>query len=315
MSRKSYPIFHRCFYIGFLLFFSVTEAVAQQVLPQQAGRKSQLAGGTYDSTWILLGILSIVIGFSIVYRRFMYNRLLTTTKDEAAGYAAEKSGNSLQSIDGVLEQVVAESDNNALKTHMQLVHNLLHTIDLLQQQLPFFQKELVTETLHETSQRLYSLTLIHNKISQHGHSQTVDVNELVPLLVDHYTEFAGNESMLRFQYSSTSRCVELSVQQALPLIFFINEVLSFFGRIKSENYFSQSVGIYLQEADGRIKLTVRTDGIDVLAEYGQLKRCLQQQVYKHFAESMDTRLAIDQSFGTSIHLQFEKKLSKLPVIY
>jgi len=315
MSRKSYPIFQRCISIGFLLFLLVYKTVAQQVIPQQTGPKTAFPAVAADSPWTLLLLIAIIIGFSFVYRRFMYGRLLSGKKNDAEGQASDPKTNAFQSIDGVLEQVVAESGNNALKTHMQLVHNLLHTIDLLQQQQAFFQKELVTDTLHEISQRLYSLTLIHTKISPRGHSQTVDINELVPLLLEHYTEFAGNESMTRFLYSSTSRSVELPVQQALPLTFFINEVLCFFGNIKSENYFSQSVGIYLQETDGHIKLTVRTDGLNVLAEYSQLKRSLQQQVDKHFGESMVTRLTIDQSFGTSIHLQFEKKLAKHPVIY
>ena len=39
----------------------------------------------------------------------------------------------------------------------------------------------------------------------------VDLHELVPILMDNYTVTAGNDCMVRFIYSSTSRCIELPV--------------------------------------------------------------------------------------------------------
>jgi hypothetical protein len=104
--------------------------------------------------------------------------------------------------------------------------------------------------------------LIYGKIYHKGQQEMVDLHELVPILMDNYTVTAGNDGMVRFIYSSTSRSIELPVHQAVPMTFFINEVLNSFGSIKSENYFSETVGVYLQETKGLVKLTVRTEGLN-----------------------------------------------------
>jgi two-component sensor histidine kinase len=314
MSRKSYPISLLYSVLSLLLIFSIEETTAQSIHNTAKQRQEAVSSHPFwQSPWALLLLIAVIIGFSIVYRRFMYSRLLTNKRNQAAMQAAGTTWTADQSIDGALEQAASISAQDNVKTHTQLVHNLLHTIDLLREQVAFFQEEVVTDTLHETSQRLYTLTLIHNNISRKAHLEFIEVNELVPMLVEHYTSFSGNQSMVRFIYSSAARTIELPIHQALSLAFFINDVLCVFGLVKSGSYFGQTVGIYLQETDGHIKLTIRTEGLNVPG--GSLKRNLNEKLHKYFPEIMNPRLTIDQSMGTSINLQFQKKLSKVPVIY
>jgi len=308
MSRTSYPIVQRLLIVLVLMGFSASQAGAQQVITRN------IPTAFLQSQWFLLLLFTVIIGFSIVYRRFMYNRLLASKRNMEA-LPGKSNEHQTESIDGLLDQFVSGNQQDNVKTHTQVVNNLLHTIGLLQQQASFFQGDLVTNSLQETSHRLFTLSLLHTSTYHKGEAEMVDLNELIPIVIDHFATSAGNNAMVRFIYSSTSRNIELPVQQAVPLTFFINEVLHCYGSIRSENYFSESVGLYLQEAKGLVKLTVRTEGLNTTAAFSSLKQNFHQQVRKYFPESLHARLSMEQSLGAGIHLQFRKHPSKLPVIY
>jgi hypothetical protein len=309
MSRTSYPIALRLLIVLVMMGFSASQAVAQQVITRS------ISTAFIQSQWFLLLLFTLIIGFSIVYRRYMYNRLLASKRSMEALPGKANENSQAESIDGFLDQVVQGNEQDNVKTHTQVVHNLLDTIGLLQQQAAFFQGELVTNSLQETSHRLFTLSLLHNNIYHNGQDEIVDLNNLVPIIIDHYAATAGNNAMVRFIYSSTSRNIELPVLQAVPVTFFINEVLHCYGSLRSESYFSESVGFYLQETKGLVKLTVRTEGLNAPAAGTSLKQNLHQQVQKYFPQSMHARLSIEQSLGAGIYLQFKKQPSKLPVIY
>jgi two-component sensor histidine kinase len=309
MSRTSYPIFRDLWVVIVAMGVSTTPVFARQ------GTTRYIASGFFNSPVFLLLILSSVICFSIVYRKWMYNRLLAGKKELETLPPKTTLKAQMTPIDGILDQVVLDKEQENIKTHIQVVHNLLHFINLVQQQPSFFRGDMVNSSLKEASQRLFTLSLIHAKLYHKGQQEMVDLHELVPILIDNYTSTAGNDCMIRFIYSSTSRNIELPVNQVVPMTFFINEVLNSFGSIKSENYFSETVGVYLQETKGLVKLTVRTEGLNVLADFITLKRNLHQQVHKYFPESLSPHLSIDQALGTSIHLQFQKQTSKLSVIF
>jgi two-component sensor histidine kinase len=307
MSRTSYPIARHFLIVILLMGFSANHAAAQQIITRN------ISTGFFQSQWFLLMLFILLISFSIIYRKFMYNRLLASKKSMLS-MPEDQDTDPASSIDGLLDQVVLGNTQDNVKTHTQVVNNLLNTIGLLQQQATIFQREMVTTSLHETSQRLFTLTLLQSKIYQKAQLEMVDLHELVPILIDHFSAI-GNKSRIRFIYSSTARSIELPVQQAVPMTYFINEVLASFGSVKSENYFSESVGFYLQETKGLVKLTVRTEGLHVPQAFTSLKQNLHQHVLKYFPNSLDARLSIEQSLGTSIHLQFSKQSSKVPVIY
>jgi hypothetical protein len=310
MSRTSYPIALRLLVVLVIVGFSASQAVAQQVITRNISSTSFI-----QSQWFLLLLFTLIIGFSIVYRRFMYNRLLASKRSMEALPGKTGEHSPTESIDGLLDQVVQGNEQDNVKTHTQVVHNLLDTIGLLQQQAAFFQGQLVTNSLQETSHRLFTLSLLHNNIYHNGQDEIVDLNKLIPIIIDHYAATAGNNAIVRFIYSSTSRDIELPVLQAVPVTFFINEILHCYGSLRSENYFSESVGFYLQETKGLVKLTVRTEGLNAPAAFTSLKQNLHQQVQKYFPQSMHPRLSIEQSFGAGIYLQFKKQPSKLPVVY
>ncbi|HSB92401.1 MAG TPA: histidine kinase dimerization/phosphoacceptor domain -containing protein [Flavitalea sp.] len=309
MSRTSYPIVRRLLIVLVALGFSASPAVAQQVITRN------IPTASLQSEWFLLLLIIVMIGFSIVYRKFMYNRLLASKRNLET--LPLKGNDKLQneSIDGLLHQVVRGEGKDNGKTHTQVVNNLLSTIGLLQQQVSFLQGDVVTNSLRETSHRLFTLSLLHAKLYINGEGEMVDINELVPVLIGHFAESSGNNSMVRFIYSSASGNIELPIQQAVPVTFFINEVLHCYGSLRAENDFSESVGIYLQESKGLVKLTVRTEGLDAPATFTSLKHNLHQQVQKYFPDTLHARLSIDQSFGSGINLQFRKQPSKQPVAY
>jgi hypothetical protein len=81
----------------------------------------------------------------------MYNRLLVSKR--GLELLPPKATLKARPIDGILDQVVLDKDQENVKSHIQVVHNLLHLIGLLQQQTSFFQDDIVNSSLKEASQR------------------------------------------------------------------------------------------------------------------------------------------------------------------
>src|SRR5688572_32965383 len=133
MSRTSYPIFRKLLFVAITMGISAFQAVAEQV------NAKPVTVGFFQSPLFLLIIFSTIICFSIVYRKFMYNRLLASKKNLELPAKTHLKAHG-RPIEGILDQVVLDKDQENVKTHIQVVHNLLHLIGLLQQQSPFFQR-------------------------------------------------------------------------------------------------------------------------------------------------------------------------------
>src|SRR3954471_2752741 len=98
MSRTSYPIARHFLIVILLMVFSAKHAVAQQIITRN------ISTGFFQSQWFLLMLFILLISFSIIYRKYMYNRLLASKKN-LLSLAEDQDTDPTSSIDGLLDQV------------------------------------------------------------------------------------------------------------------------------------------------------------------------------------------------------------------
>lgn len=146
------------------------------------------------------------------------------------------------------------------------------------------------------------------------HGGSIDINDCIPDLIENLAGSSQEHLNARIVFSSPSRCIELETSQALALAMVINDVLSWFIIIAETNYFVESVGLYLQETKGLVKLTVKAEGLYRSKDLEQLNKGLRQTLVSHFAEAYNTRFSIDNNLGIQINVQFEKQMARKPAL-
>lgn len=306
MTRTSYPIVLKNLIALLLVTLSGTATFARgngigqiQQSPHLAASNAQLIG--------LFGLFVGIILLSIFYRRFMYNRLLAKPQANERNLQPI-STSALSPEDRLLQQLVEVVEEDESAKYQHIINNLQDAIRLMQPTGNVTGDEEFRRSISHHAHRIFTLTTIHDRFYiADNNSRVVDFNEIVPLLIENLSLADGAHARIQFIFSSPSRSIELDIRQAMAFSQVINEILFWFATPKSANYFTESVGIYLQENKGQVKLTVRTEGLNLTKDLRTLRRNLVQCIHAHFPDHQEPLLQVDESMGTSINFQVLKR--------
>jgi two-component sensor histidine kinase len=157
----------------------------------------------------IAGILVLTLTTGLIYRQFR-------EKSKANRIIAAKNGQ--------LEQLNTEKDWLLKEMHHRVKNNLQIIISLLEsQQAGNLDKEAL-KALETSKNRIFAISLIHQKLYQSTENKTVDMSCYIPELVSYLKDcFLGNQ---RITFNVHSDFIELNVGQAIPLGLIINEAVT-----------------------------------------------------------------------------------------
>jgi two-component sensor histidine kinase len=183
------------------------------------------------------------------------------------------------------------------------VKNNLHTVICLLQSQALYLEDDALKAIEISRQRIYAMSLIHQKIYQSEDIKTVDMTNYIPEFIGYLRESFGNPAHIQFQL--TIDPVKLDVSQAIPIALIVNEAVTNAIKYAFPDRRPGTITILLQQLEDHMKLTVKDNGVGMDQVLLDIElNSLGIQLMKGLAREINGAISFDIDQGTRISLIF-----------
>ena len=270
-----------------------------KVLHSDAASKNAMLDKVNLQRNIILAVMVLSCILTVMaYRFYLYK--------QQSNKSILKSNKLIKSKNKQLEYLVEEKEW-LLKEVQHRVKNNLHTIIcLLESQAAYLENDAL-KAIEKSQNRIYTISLIHQKLYQSEEIHVIDMASYIPELVQYLKDsfqIASDKIYFRMDINPIS----LDPSIAVPVALIINEALTnsikyaFPGNLHGEISIS-----FLQQHDRSIKLELADNGVGLDENFENFDPdSLGIQLIKGLSKEIQGHLSINSKGGFSITVVFEK---------
>ncbi|AWK05779.1 hypothetical protein HYN56_16675 [Flavobacterium crocinum] len=259
----------------------------------------------------LLNIISISSLFLLlVIIILLYNRSKIKQKNNIRLEQKEKEIN-LKNIK--LQRLVEEKEWLLKEIHHRVKNNLQTVISLLNSQSNYLKDDLAINTIKNSQNRIYAMSLIHQKLYRENNLSTIDMPEYCNELVDYLKESFHSE-FIHFELNIDP--IELDISQAIALGLIINEVVTNSIKYAFKDKENCEIKIaLLNDRENYCILIISDNGIGI-ADISELEHSSSfgMTLIKGLSETLEGTLSIENKNGVTFKLTFEKEINQTSII-
>jgi two-component sensor histidine kinase len=283
----------------------------QQVELQQAGtvRNFIIAGAG-------LLFISLVLGYGRYRQKQHSNRLLQAQQKEI-----NRINQSLQLTvaekDSLLtdkDSLLVEKDWLLKEVNHRVKNNLHMVISLLESQAMYLENDAL-KAMETSKHRIFSMSLIHQKLYQSDDLKTIDMSVYLPELVNYLRDSFDAGKYIHFSLEVDP--VQLGVAQAIPLALVLNEAIT--NSIKYAFPVNRlgEISIKMRQTDKNIELTIMDNGVGMVkATENTDLDSLGLKLMRGLIEEISGQIQFENNNGTIITITFKIDLlvEKYPLL-
>ncbi|HKG06317.1 MAG TPA: histidine kinase dimerization/phosphoacceptor domain -containing protein, partial [Pedobacter sp.] len=248
---------------------------------------AELAKAKTNRNITIAGILVLTFTTGLIYRQFR-------EKTKANHIIAAKNYQ--------LEQLNVEKDWLLKEMHHRVKNNLQIIISLLEsQQAGDLDKEAL-KALETSKNRVFAISLIHQKLYQSTENKTVDMSCYIPELIAYLKDCFMHDQKITFTVQAD--LINLNVGRAIPLGLVINEAVTNALKYAFLGKNSGQITINLRKISiDQFELSVADNGLGFdPKKHTKTSGSMGLTLIKGLAQQLDARLTIIQDQGTKILL-------------
>jgi two-component sensor histidine kinase len=216
----------------------------------------------------------------------------------------QRTNRTITQKNAALRQLVADKEWLLKEVHHRVKNNLHTVICLLQSQALYLEDDAL-KAIEISRQRIYAMSLIHQKIYQSEDIKTVDMTNYIPEFIGYLRESFGNPAHIQFQL--TIDPVKLDVSQAIPIALIVNEAVTNAIKYAFPDRRPGTITILLQQLEDHMKLTVKDNGVGMDQVLLDIElNSLGIQLMKGLAREINGAISFDIDRGTRISLIFNE---------
>lgn len=159
----------------------------------------------------------------------------------------------------LLETSLEEKETLLKEIHHRVKNNLQIVISLLDLQIASIKDVENNKILSQSKSRVYSMSLIHQKLYQSNNLSRVDIKSYVEDLLS-YLKNSYYSSKHKIEYSFAIEEKELSIDQAVPLGLIINELLTNSFKYGMLDDKINKIAVVLNFENDKLKLSIGDSG-------------------------------------------------------
>ncbi|MFT3822698.1 MAG: histidine kinase dimerization/phosphoacceptor domain -containing protein [Chitinophagaceae bacterium] len=264
------------------------------LLTQENERAKLLRNG------VLAGIAIMLIIVGLLYNQYRIK---------------QKANRDISQKNVALEQLVEEKEWLLKEVHHRVKNNLQTVVSLLESQAAYLNNE-ARQAIQESQNRIYTMSLIHQKLYQPENVSSIKMHSYLPELVSYLREGFHTDGKIRFSLQIAP--VELDVSQAIPVGLILNEAIT--NAIKHafpEQRPNNEIVILLeQQEDSMVALSIRDNGKGFSPNRNstglgmKLMKGLTEEIGGNFDIAAENGTKITIRFRATILLHETNKISK-----
>jgi two-component sensor histidine kinase len=269
-----------------------------KLLTQQSELKqSQLDQATLSRNVTLGGVAALLIILGLMYNQYKVNQRST--------YAINYKNVELQ-------KMVEEKEWLLKEIHHRVKNNLQTIVSLLESQSSFLKDEALT-AIQGSQNRVYAMSLLHQKLYQNNNVATISMANFLPELVSHLENSFDVRHRIHFRLSIEP--ILLDISNAVPIGLILNEAIT--NSIKYAFYqfghnHNNEIRIVMEKNGANfIQLTIADNGIGISQPIDKTKS-LGMKLMEGLTEDLNGHFQISSSNGTTICITFQPILITRP---
>ncbi|GGH76928.1 two-component sensor histidine kinase/tetratricopeptide (TPR) repeat protein [Filimonas zeae] len=260
------------------------------VLKQQASlHQAQIKQSNLLRNVTLGGILLLLIITGLLYNRYR---------------TRQRTSLQLHTKNRALQQLVEEKEWLVKEIHHRVKNNLQTIVSLLESQSAYLQDDALL-ALQDSQNRVYAMSLMHQKLYQTEHMVSIGMNRYLPELVAHLKDSFNIGESISFQQDIAD--VQIDVSQAIPVGLILNEAIT--NAIKyafDDSITPQIISIVMHTLpDGKMQLVIRDNGKGLPADFDSNRtNSLGMRLMKGLSEDIHGVLTIQSQDGVGVTVVF-----------
>jgi two-component sensor histidine kinase len=198
-------------------------------------------------------------------------------------------------------QLQAEKDRLVHQLHHRLKNNLQIAMSLLSIQSHYLDNEMAQAAIGQSRNRMYALSLIHQRLFRPDDLELIDIKRYVPDLVQYLRDNFPNQQRIVFHLDIDPTPLDAAI--AVPIGLILNESISNSLQWAFPGDRSGAIRIVLHQRQG-LFLTIADDGIGLgPREKSQRRLSMGFQLMDTLVEQLEGDIAIAGDDGTRISIR------------
>lgn len=190
--------------------------------------------------------------------------------------------------------------------HHRVKNNLQIAISLLNTQTYYLDNAKAVEAIRQSRNRMYVLSLIHQRLYQADNLELIHMDRYVPELIGYIEESFVHDRNIHFHIDIDP--VSLDVAQAIPIGLIINEAVTNSIKYAFPQRDGGSIHILLKHPEGNdILLEITDDGVGVKPGFDiKQTHSMGMQLIDTLNEQLEGKMTIENKGGLGISILFKK---------
>ena len=223
-----------------------------------------------------------------------------------------KSHQLMESKNRQLEQLI-EKKEWLLKEIHHRVKNNLHTIICLLESQAAYLEDNALEAMANSQNQIFTMSLIHQKLSHSDDSQTIDMASYIPELVQYLKDSFGKRTD-EVYFNLKIEKISLSQAIAVPIALIINEAITNAVKYAFPHKAGGEITVSLREENESIKLELEDNGIGMKNDMDDTApESLGLQLIKGLSKEIQGDFKIRNDKGVKISVVFGKYAWEVPM--
>lgn len=212
-----------------------------------------------------------------------------------------------------LNRLLGEKEWLVKEIHHRVKNNLQLAMSLLNTQSFYIDNEKAQEAIQQSRNRMYAMSLIHQRLYQVDSLETIDMSQYIPELVNYIRDLVEEKQHIDFDLHIQP--LRLDVSQAVPLGLILNEAITnsvkhaFNGRDKGRI----TIKLEMEQNTSRAQLLIADNGTGLPAGFdSSATTSMGMQLINTLVVQIDGTLHILNQGGLSLVISFITSIPFIP---
>jgi two-component system, sensor histidine kinase PdtaS len=234
------------------------------------------------------GILVMILVSTLFYRNYKQK---------------QAANNIITHKNELLQHLLTEKEWLLKEVHHRVKNNLHTVISLLESQARYLENDAL-KAIENSQNRIYAMSLIHQKLYQADDIKTIGMSEYIPELVKSLEDGFGTFDQIAFKMKVDP--INLTVSHAIPLGLIINEAVTNSIKYAFPTNRKGEICISMLNFGDRIKLELADNGIGMPQIDSNVEpESLGLRLMKGLSEDIDADISFEIDNGTRISIIFK----------
>ena len=261
----------------------------QLLTRQQELNKAQLRQAGTIRNSIVGGLLMLLILLIVLYNQYRIKKRNNLTLEES---------------NRIKSKLLDEKEWLLKEIHHRVKNNLQIAMSLLNTQSFYLDNEKALAAIRQSRNRMYAMSLIHQRLYQSDNLELIDMSQYVPELIDYIQDSYAVDRRIAFITAIDS--IRLDVAQAVPIGLIVNEAVTNSIKYAFPSRIDGTIRVILQRIyDDHLQLEITDDGIGVGDDFDyRLSRSMGMRLIDSLNQQLDGKMTVANKDGLSISINF-----------